>query len=222
MTIRLVLGEDNALLREGMRGLLSMSEDIEVVASCADLPTLIESVDALRPDVVLTDIRMPPSWTDEGVQIARHCRAHHPDTGVVLLSQYVDPGYVRSLLDSGSAGRGYLLKERVSDLDELVSAVTTVASGGSVVDPQVIEHLVKAGMSRGDRNVGRLSARELEVLAEMSRGHSNATIASTLFITQRAVEKHINSIFAKLGVAGSDGAHPRVRAVLLYLSGSVS
>ncbi|HEX5560288.1 MAG TPA: response regulator transcription factor [Nocardioidaceae bacterium] len=222
MTIRLVLGEDNALLREGMRGLLSLSEDIEVVASCADLPTLRESVDALRPDVVLTDIRMPPSWTDEGVQIARHCRAHHPDTGVVLLSQYVDPGYVRSLLDSGSAGRGYLLKERVSDLDELVSAVTTVASGGSVVDPQVIEHLVKAGMSRGDRNVGRLSARELEVLAEMSRGHSNATIASTLFITQRAVEKHINSIFAKLGVAGSDGAHPRVRAVLLYLSGSVS
>ena len=222
MTIRLVLGEDNALLREGMRGLLSLSEDIEVVASCADLPTLRESVDALRPDVVLTDIRMPPSWTDEGVQIARHCRAHHPDTGVVLLSQYVDPGYVRSLMDSGSAGRGYLLKERVSDLDELVSAVTTVASGGSVVDPQVIEHLVKAGMSRGDRNVGRLSARELEVLAEMSRGHSNATIASTLFITQRAVEKHINSIFAKLGVAGSDGAHPRVRAVLLYLSGSVS
>jgi DNA-binding NarL/FixJ family response regulator len=199
-----------------------MSEDIEVVASCADLPTLIESVDALRPDVVLTDIRMPPSWTDEGVQIARHCRAHHPDTGVVLLSQYVDPGYVRSLLDSGSAGRGYLLKERVSDLDELVSAVSTVASGGSVVDPQVIEHLVKAGMSRGDRNVGRLSARELEVLAEMSRGHSNATIASTLFITQRAVEKHINSIFSKLGLAGSDGAHPRVRAVLLYLSGSVS
>jgi DNA-binding NarL/FixJ family response regulator len=222
MSIRLVLGEDNALLREGMRGLLSMSEDIEVVASCADLPTLIESVDALRPDVVLTDIRMPPSWTDEGVQIARHCRAHHPDTGVVLLSQYVDPGYVRSLLDSGSAGRGYLLKERVSDLDELVSAVSTVASGGSVVDPQVIEHLVKAGMSRGDRNVGRLSARELEVLAEMSRGHSNATIASTLFITQRAVEKHINSIFSKLGLAGSDGAHPRVRAVLLYLSGSVS
>jgi DNA-binding NarL/FixJ family response regulator len=222
MSTRLVLGEDNALLREGMRGLLSASEDIEVVASCADLPTLIESVDALRPDVVLTDIRMPPSWTDEGVQIARHCRAHHPDTGVVLLSQYVDPGYVRSLLDSGSAGRGYLLKERVSDLDELVSAVSTVASGGSVVDPQVIEHLVKAGMSRGDRNVSRLSARELEVLAEMARGHSNATIASTLFITQRAVEKHINSIFAKLGVAGSDGAHPRVRAVLLYLSGSVS
>jgi DNA-binding NarL/FixJ family response regulator len=222
VTIRVVLGEDNALLREGVRGLLSTAEGIEVVAGCADLPSLRESVDALGPDVVLTDIRMPPTWTDEGVQIARHCRAHHPATGVVLLSQYVDPGYVRSLLDSGSAGRGYLLKERVSDLDELVSAITTVASGGSMVDPEVIEHLVKAGISRGDRNVGRLSARELEVLAEMSRGQSNAAIASSLFITQRAVEKHINSIFAKLGVTGTDGAHPRVRAVLLYLSGSVS
>jgi DNA-binding NarL/FixJ family response regulator len=222
MTIRLVLGEDNALLREGMRGLLSGADGIDVVDGCADLPSLLASVDALRPDVVLTDIRMPPSWTDEGVQVARHCRVHLPGTGVVLLSQYVDPGYVRNLLDSGSAGRGYLLKERVSDLDELVSALTTVAAGGSVVDPEVIEHLVKAGLNRGDRNVGRLSARELEVLSEMSRGHSNAAIAASLFITQRAVEKHINSIFAKLGVSGSDGAHPRVRAVLLYLSGSVS
>jgi DNA-binding NarL/FixJ family response regulator len=222
MTIRLVLGEDNALLREGMRGLLSSADGIEVVAGCADLSSLRESIDASKPDVVLTDIRMPPSWTDEGVQIARHCRTHHPGTGVVLLSQYVDPGYVRNLLDSGSAGRGYLLKERVSDLDELVAAIRTVASGGSVVDPEVIEQLVKAGINRGDRNVGRLSARELEVLSEMSRGHSNAAIASTLFITQRAVEKHINSIFAKLGVSASDGAHPRVRAVLLYLSGSVS
>jgi DNA-binding NarL/FixJ family response regulator len=222
MTIRVVLGEDNALLREGMRGLLSSAEGIEVAAGCPDLPTLLASVDALEPDVVLTDIRMPPSWTDEGVQVARHCRLHHPGTAVVLLSQYVDPGYVRSLLDSGSAGRGYLLKERVSDLDELVAALTTVAAGGSVVDPEVIEHLVKAGLNRGDRNVGRLSTRELEVLSEMSRGHSNAAIASSLFITQRAVEKHINSIFAKLGVNGSDTAHPRVRAVLLYLSGSVS
>jgi DNA-binding NarL/FixJ family response regulator len=222
MTIRVVLGEDNALLREGMRGLLSSAEGIEVAAGCPDHPTQLASVDALEPDVVLTDIRMPPSWTDEGVQVARHCRLHHPGTAVVLLSQYVDPGYVRSLLDSGSAGRGYLLKERVSDLDELVAALTTVAAGGSVVDPEVIEHLVKAGLNRGDRNVGRLSTRELEVLSEMSRGHSNAAIASSLFITQRAVEKHINSIFAKLGVNGSDTAHPRVRAVLLYLSGSVS
>jgi DNA-binding NarL/FixJ family response regulator len=205
-----------------MRGLLSSVPDLDVVASCGDLPSIRDQIDALDPDVVLTDIRMPPSWTDEGVQVARHCRSHHPSTGVILLSQYVDPGYVRSLLESGSAGRGYLLKERVSDIDELVTAVTAVAQGGSVVDPLVIEHLVKAGVSRGNTSVGRLSPRELEVLAEMSRGHNNAAIASSLFIGQRAVEKHINSIFAKLGVGVGDESHPRVRAVLLYLSGSVT
>jgi DNA-binding NarL/FixJ family response regulator len=222
MTIRLVLGEDNALLREGMRGLLSSTDEIDVVAACADLDSILESIDTLQPDVVLTDIRMPPSGTDEGVQVARHCRSRHPSTGVILLSQYVDPGYVRSLLESGSAGRGYLLKERVSDVDELVTAVSAVARGGSVVDPQVIEHLVRAGVNHGNANVARLSARELEVLAEMARGHNNAAIAGSLFIGQRAVEKHINSIFAKLGVGVGDESHPRVRAVLLYLSGSVS
>jgi DNA-binding NarL/FixJ family response regulator len=222
MTIHLLLGEDNALLREGLHGLLASAAEIDVVGSCGDLHSLLEQLDELSPDVVLTDIRMPPTWTDEGVQVARHCRMHHRTTGVILLSQYVDPGYVRSLLESGSAGRGYLLKDRVTDFDELVAAVTSVAAGGSVVDPQVIEHLVRAGANRGT-NAGRLSARELEVLAEMARGHNNATIAGSLFISQRAVEKHINSIFAKLGVSTQDQAHhPRVRAVLLYLSGSVS
>ena len=222
MTISVLLGEDNVLLREGMRGLLASVEDLELVATCSDLDGALTSIDATSPDVVLTDIRMPPTHTDEGVQIARHCRARHPRTGVVLLSQFVDPGYVRSLLDSGSAGRGYLLKERVSDVDELLAALRTVAAGGSVVDPTVIEQLVRLGRSRGDSGVTRLSARELEVLAEMARGHNNARIANTLFITQRAVEKHINSIFAKLGVGVGDETHPRVRAVLLYLSGSVS
>jgi DNA-binding NarL/FixJ family response regulator len=222
VTIRLILGEDNALLREGMRGMLSAVDDLELVATCADLPTLVEKTDELSPDVVLTDIRMPPKWIDEGVQLARHCRVHHPKTAVVLLSQYVDPGYVRSLLDSGSAGRGYLLKERVSDLDQLLDALRTVASGGSVVDPQVIDQLVRVGRTSETGNVGRLSAREQEVLAEMARGHTNARIAETMFITQRAVEKHINSIFAKLGVNQTDEGHPRVRAVLLYLSGSIS
>jgi DNA-binding NarL/FixJ family response regulator len=213
MTIRLILGEDNALLREGMRGMLSTVEDLDLVATCADLPPLVEQTDALSPDVVLTDIRMPPKWIDEGVQLARHCRAHHPETAVVLLSQYVDAGYVRSLLDSGSAGRGYLLKERVSDLDQLLDALRTVASGGSVVDPQVIDQLVHIGRNSGTGNVGRLSAREQEVLAEMARGHTNARIAETMFIT---------SIFAKLGVNQTEEGHPRVRAVLLYLSGSIS
>jgi DNA-binding NarL/FixJ family response regulator len=222
MSTRVLLGEDNVLLREGMRGLLSAAEGIEVVASCGDLGTALERLDTLRPDVVVTDIRMPPTGTDEGVQIARHCQAHHPGTGVLLLSQYVDPAYVRSLLASGASGRGYLLKERVSDVDELVSAVVTVAAGGSVVDPEVIGHLVKVGVNRGHAGVGSLSARELEVLAEMSRGHNNSAIAASLFISQRAVEKHINSIFAKLGVGVGSEAHPRVRAVLLYLSGSVT
>ncbi|HET9826893.1 MAG TPA: response regulator transcription factor [Nocardioidaceae bacterium] len=222
MKTRLVLGEDNALLREGMRGLLSATDEVEVVAACSDLDSILESIDTLRPDVVLTDIRMPPTGTDEGVQVARHCRSRHPSTGVILLSQYVDPAYVRSLLESGSAGRGYLLKERVSDVEELIRAVTAVAAGGSVVDPQVIEHLVRTGVSRGNANVARLSPRELEVLAEMSRGRNNTAIAASLFIGQRAVEKHINSIFAKLGVGVGDESHPRVRAVLLYLSGSVS
>jgi DNA-binding NarL/FixJ family response regulator len=222
MKTRLVLGEDNALLREGMRGLLSATDEVEVVAACPDLDSILESIDTLRPDVVLTDIRMPPTGTDEGVQVARHCRSRHPSTGVILLSQYVDPAYVRSLLESGSAGRGYLLKERVSDVEELIRAVTAVAAGGSVVDPQVIEHLVRTGVSRGNANVARLSPRELEVLAEMSRGRNNTAIAASLFIGQRAVEKHINSIFAKLGVGVGDESHPRVRAVLLYLSGSVS
>jgi DNA-binding NarL/FixJ family response regulator len=222
MTIRVLIGEDNVLLREGMRGLLSAADDIELVAACSDLDGAIESIDATRPDVVLTDIRMPPSHTDEGVRIARYCRSRHPGTAVVLLSQFVDPGYVRSLLESGSAGRGYLLKERVSDVDELLGALHTVAGGGSVVDPVVIEQLVRIGRSRGNANVTKLSARELEVLAEIARGHNNASIAATLFITQRAVEKHINSIFAKLGLGMGDDSHPRVRAVLLYLSGSVA
>jgi len=222
MTIRVLLGEDNVLLREGMRGLLTSADDLDLVATCSDLDGAIASIDATKPDVVLTDIRMPPNHTDEGVRIAQYCRSRHPETAVVLLSQFVDPGYVRSLLESGSAGRGYLLKERVSDVDELLAALRTVAAGGSVVDPVVIEQLVRIGRSRGNANVTRLSARELEVLAEMARGHNNANIAATLFITQRAVEKHINSIFAKLGVGIGDHTHPRVRAVLLYLSGSVA
>lgn len=222
MTIRVLLGEDNALLREGISGLLRTAEDFDLIATCADLRTTIQEIDNLAPDVVLSDIRMPPGWTDEGVQIARHCRLQHPATGVVLLSQYMDPGYVRSLLESGSGGRGYLLKDRVSDVDQLLDALRRVAAGGSVVDPQVVEQLLRIGRSRGDANLERLTAREQEVLAEMARGHSNARIASSLYITQRAVEKHINSIFAKLNVAGGTDASPRVRAVLIYLSGTLA
>ena len=218
MTLRLVVAEDHPLLREGLRSMIESSDEIELVATCSDLPGLLAAVDEHRPDVVLTDIRMPPGRSDEGVRAAEHCRRHHPQTGVVLLSQYVDPGYVRTLLKHGTERRGYLLKERVSDVDELIAAVRTVAEGGSVMDPKVVEALVNAKTRRGDADLGRLSARELEVLGEMAQGRNNGAIAASLFITQRAVEKHINSIFAKLGVSMEDEAHPRVRAVLLYLS----
>ncbi len=219
MTLRVVVAEDHALLREGLRTLILSADGIELLATCSDLPSLTAAIDEHGPDVVLTDIRMPPGRSDEGVQAAEYCRRHHPDTGVVLLSQYVDPGYVRTLLRQGTEGRGYLLKERVADVDELVAALRTVAAGGSVMDPKVVEALVRTRSRQGDADLGRLSSRELEVLGAMAQGRNNGAIAASLFITQRAVEKHINSIFSKLGVGYDDEAHPRVRAVLLYLSG---
>ena len=222
MTIRVVLAEDNALLREGVRGLIGEQEDFDVVATCADLDGLLRAIDELEPDVVLTDIRMPPTRTDEGTVAAEHCRSHHPGTAVLLLSQYVDPGYVRTLLNHGTEGRGYLLKERVADVGELVAAIRTVAAGGSVVDPKVVEALVRRRSRPVDGSLVSLSPRELEVLAEMAQGRNNAAIAASLVISQRAVEKHINSIFAKLGLAHDDEAHPRVRAVLAYLAGGRS
>ena len=222
MTLRVVIAEDNALLREGLRGLISAVDDLSLVATCASLDELFTALDTHAPDVVLTDIRMPPTRSDEGLQAARHCRRHFPGTGVVLLSQFADPGYVKALLEDGAEGRGYLLKERVGDVAELVTALRTVAAGGSVVDPKVVEALVQSGSRRGNADLDRLSAREREVLGQMALGHNNAAIATSLFITQRAVEKHINSIFAKLGVGVEDQAHPRVRAVLMYLSDGAS
>jgi DNA-binding NarL/FixJ family response regulator len=222
MTLRVVIAEDNALLREGLRGLISAVDDLSLVATCASLDELFTALDTHAPDVVLTDIRMPPTRSDEGLQAARHCRRHFPGTGVVLLSQFADPGYVKALLEDGAEGRGYLLKERVGDVAELVSALRTVAAGGSVVDPKVVEALVQSGSRRGNADLDRLSTREREVLGQMALGRNNAAIATSLFITQRAVEKHINSIFAKLGVGVEDQAHPRVRAVLMYLSDGAS
>ncbi len=222
MNLRVVIAEDNALLREGLRGLISAVDDLSLVATCASLDELFTALDTHAPDVVLTDIRMPPTRSDEGLQAARHCRKHFPATGVVLLSQFADPGYVKALLEDGAEGRGYLLKERVGDVAELVSALRTVAAGGSVVDPKVVEALVQSGSRRGNADLDRLSTREREVLGQMALGHNNAAIATSLFITQRAVEKHINSIFAKLGVGVEDQAHPRVRAVLMYLSDGAS
>jgi len=218
MTHRVVLAEDNFLVREGVRQMLAGSGSIDVVGCCGDLDEALMAIDTLVPDVVLTDIRMPPHRRDEGVVIAAHCRRRHPGMGVVLLSQYAEASYVRTLLTEGTTGRGYLLKERVADLDDLVEAVDTVARGGSAIDPKVVETLVTGRSLAGDNQIAALTPREREVLAGIAQGRTNAAIAAQLFLTQHAVEKHINAIFTKLGLSGDRTNHPRVRATLMYLA----
>jgi DNA-binding NarL/FixJ family response regulator len=218
MTINVVLAEDSFLVRDGVTRMIGASADIEVLAACGELESALRTIDELVPDVVLTDIRMPPSHSDEGLRIAQHCRTKYPDMGVLLLSQYIEPGYVKQLLTQGTEGRGYLLKERVGDLDELTDAIRAVAAGRSAIDPKVVESLVRGKARAGDANIARLSSREREVLAGIAEGRTNAAIATGLVISQRAVEKHINSIFSKLGLTGDQHSHPRVRAALLYLA----
>ena len=218
MTLRLILADDHFLVREGVRQLLAAHPDIEVVATAADLPELVEAAERHKPDVVLTDIRMPPDHIDEGVRFASHCRAHHPEMGTILLSHYAQPAYVRALLETGADRRGYLLKERVADVDELAAAVRTVAGGGSAIDPKVIEALFRAKAQGGDHRIERLTPREREVLAAMAEGRTNTAIAEELVVSQRADEKHINSIFSKLDLTGGQHHHPRVQAVLMYLA----
>ena len=217
-TIRVALAEDNVLLREGISRLVSANDDFELVGVAADLPQLLRVVSEQAPDVVITDIRMPPTGTDEGIQAAAWIREHHPNAGVVVLSQYTAPAYAVALLEHGSAGRAYLLKEQVASVDELARAIRTVAQGGSVIDPRVVDELVKARSQRHMSPLSSLTARESEILAEMAQGKSNAAIAATLSITERAVEKHTNSIFAKLGLSEEKDVNRRVKAVLLFLS----
>jgi DNA-binding NarL/FixJ family response regulator len=218
MTISVLVADDNFLVRDGVRRMLVASGEVDVVACCSDLPEAIAAVVEHRPQVVLTDIRMPPTRTDEGIRLAELCRTQFPKTAVVLLSQYVEAGYVKLLLSQGTEGRGYLLKERVADLDDLMTAVRAVARGGSAIDPKVVEALVASRSRSGDASLERLSPREREVLAAIAQGRTNAAVAGDLFLTQRAVEKHINSIFAKLGLTGDQQQHPRVRAALMYLA----
>lgn len=219
-TIRLVLAEDNALLREGISRLIDAQEDLELVGTASDLPQLLALVDETGPDVVVTDIRMPPTGTDEGIQAAAWVRAHHPATGVVVLSQFTSPAYALALLEDGSASRAYLLKERVAGADELAQAIRVVAGGGSVIDPLVVDELVSARASRRSSDLALLTLRESEILAEMAQGKSNNAIAETLGVSERAVEKHSNSIFSKLGLTEERDANRRVKAVLVYLSES--
>jgi DNA-binding NarL/FixJ family response regulator len=218
VAIRVAVGEDSLIVRQGLEQLLASSPTVEIVASCNDLDSLLEAVDDHEPDVVLTDIRMPPSKSDEGIQVAARLRESHPEVGVLVLSQFSEPSYVVSLLESGSDRRGYLLKERVHNRGELVSAIDAVAQGGSVIDPKIVEVLV-AAKARAERSpLSQLTPREREVLSEIAEGKSNTAIAESLVLTKRAVEKHINSIFMKLGLASADDVSKRVKATLLFLA----
>ena len=214
--IRVALAEDNALLRAGIARLLEAAGDIELVGTAEDLDKLDALIASASPDVVVTDIRMPPTSTDEGIRVALRLRDEQPTVGVVVLSQHVAATYALALLEGGADGRAYLLKERVGEVDELVSAIRAVADGGSVIDPKVIEALVSARRPAGS-DIDRLTPRELEVLGEMAQGKSNAAIAASLVLSERAVEKHSNSIFSKLGLAEEPDVNRRVKAVLLYL-----
>jgi len=217
VALRVAVADDSLLVREGLAQVLARN-GIEVVASCEDLPSLLAAVDAERPDVVLTDIRMPPSGQDEGIQAARLLRERSPAPGVIVLSQFADPTYALALLESGSDGRGYLLKERVHDGAQLREAVETVADGGSVIDPRVVEALVSANTKADDSPLAALTPRELEVLGEIAQGKSNAAIGESLVLTKRAVEKHINAIFLKLDLSDAGDVSKRVKAALLFLA----
>jgi len=218
IAVRVVVAEDSFLVREGLQQLLDSSPTVDVVAACGDADSLFEAIERERPDVVLTDIRMPPTRTDEGIRVASQLRDTHPGTGVIILSQFSEPAYVLELLDRGSDRRGYLLKERVRDRGKLVSAIDAVARGGSLIDPKIVEVLVDARSRSEHSPLRQLTSRELEVLAEIAAGKSNSAIADSLVLTKRAVEKHINSIFMKLGLATSEDVSKRVTATLLYLA----
>ena len=218
MTMRVIIAEDHYLVREGTRQLLESEGDIEVVAAVGDAENLLKAVEQEGPDAVITDIRMPPTHQMEGIEAAHAIRDNHPDIGVVVLSQYVNSLYAFELFREGTSGFAYLLKDRVGELDELVRALTEVANGGSVIDPLVVEGLLARRQKLGGSLLETLTDRETDVLGEMAQGKSNAAIADTLFISQSAVEKHINSIFAKLTLRPEDGEqHRRVAAVLTFL-----
>ncbi len=220
MTLRIALAEDSILVREGLTQLLATHDDVSVVAACADLPSLRAAIERERPDVVMTDIRMPPTESDEGIRIAEELRTTHPDVGVVVLSQFSEPEYALALLEGGSDRRAYMLKERVHNRAELLSAVRTVAAGGSWIDPKVVEVLVSSKDRSEETPMNDLTDREREVLSHIAQGASNAAIADSLVLTKRAVEKHINSIFLKLGLVDAHDVSKRVKATLLFLAQS--
>ena len=217
MPLRVVFADDNYLVRQGTSALLATCAAVDVVETVADSQDLIAAVDRHRPDAVLTDIRMPPTFTTEGIEAARHIKERHPGTGVVVLSQYVEEHYAFDLLKDGVSGLGYLLKERVSEVDQLVRALEDVARGGSALDPKVVEGLLQRSTTQSSSPLIGLTDRELEVLQEMATGRSNASIAKTLYMSERAVEKHITAVFQKLGLSEEGERNRRVSAVLAFL-----
>lgn len=216
MTLRVVFADDNYLVREGVAGLLTESAEVDLVEAVADPDALHRAVALHRPDAVLTDIRMPPTFTTEGIEAAKRIRGEFPETGVVVLSQHVEEDYAYDLLSDGVSGLGYLLKERVSELDELVRALHDVARGGSALDPKVVEGLLNR-TNQTPSALQSLTDRELEVLRELATGRNNASTAAALYMSERAVEKHVGSIFAKLGLVSESDVNRRVMAVLAYL-----
>jgi DNA-binding NarL/FixJ family response regulator len=218
MALRIVVAEDDLLVREGIIRLLSTAPDLDVVASCGDYDEAVGAVERENPDVVLTDIKMPPTRRDEGIRLARRLRTSHPNSGVVVVSQYSDPDQVLGVFEAGSDRRAYLLKERITDRTALVSAIRSVAAGGSSVDPKIVDVLVfvRSGEGLGSR-LDELTPREREVLAAIAQGKSNSLIAQELFMTTRTVEKNIGSIFLKLGLSHADDVSKRVKAALIFL-----
>jgi DNA-binding NarL/FixJ family response regulator len=219
MSVRVILAEDDFLMREGIRRVLEAAPGITVVAACADGDELLAAVDADPPDVVVTDVRMPPSGGDEGIRIANRLRRTHPGVGVLVLSQFAEPEYALALLEDGSGRRGYLLKERVNHRRRITDAVRDVAAGGSAFDSRIVDALV-AGRGGDNSPLRALSPREREVLAAVAQGKSNAAIADSLVLTKSGVEKHINSIFGKLELAGAQDVSQRVKAALMFLDDS--
>jgi DNA-binding NarL/FixJ family response regulator len=216
--IRVVFADDSYLIREALHEVLAPVEGVELVASFADGDAVLAAIDADPPDVVIADIRMPPSGDDEGIRVARRLRETHPDLGVVVLSQYSGAAYALALLEGGAEGRGYLLKERVHDRGELLAAIEVVAQGGTTIDPSLVQELLAADRQRDVSPLDDLTPREREVLAEMAEGRSNASIAESLVLTKRAVEKHVGAIFQKLCLEDDGVVSRRVTAVLLYLA----
>jgi DNA-binding NarL/FixJ family response regulator len=218
MALRLIIAEDSYLVREGLTQLLGEDPQLDLVAVAEDGHSLLQAIERERPDVVLTDVRMPPFREQDGVHIAAELRETHPEIGVVVLSQYADPAFALELFDSGSEGRAYLLKERVRNRAEIVAAISAVAEGGSVIDPKIVDALIAERSRAADSPLAELTTREREVLAEVAVGKSNAAIASSLFLTKRAVEKHINAIFMKLNLREAGDVSRRVKATLIFLS----